>query len=55
MPHWYRNTHPLAYWDMFDHPKTLPRYSIENYATSVGEKILWWYDAAKAAKSEQAK
>src|SRR5205823_268143 len=55
VPHWYRATHPLAYWDMFDHPKVLPRYQIENYATSVGERILWWYDAAKAAKLEQAK
>lgn len=55
VPHWYRATHPLAYWDVFDHPKTLPRYSIENYATSVGERILWWYDANKAAKLEQAK
>lgn len=55
VPHWYRANHPLAYWDMFDHPKTLPRYPIENYVTSVGEKILWWYDAAKATKLEQAK
>jgi microcin C transport system substrate-binding protein len=55
VPHWYRATHPLAYWDVFDHPKTLPRYQIENYATLVGERILWWYDAAKAAKLEQAK
>jgi microcin C transport system substrate-binding protein len=55
VPHWYRSTHPLAYWDVFGHPKTLPRYSIENYATSVGEKILWWYDPNKAAKLEQAK
>src|SRR3954467_15415357 len=36
VPHWYRATHPLAYWDVFDHPKILPRYQIENYATSVG-------------------
>ena len=55
VPHWYRATHPLAYWDVFDHPKTLPRYPIENYATNVGERILWWYDAAKAAKLDQAK
>ena len=55
VPHWYRGNHPLAYWDIFDHPKTLPRYPIENYVTSVGEKILWWYDASKAAKLEQAK
>jgi microcin C transport system substrate-binding protein len=55
VPHWYRATHPLAYWDVYDHPKTLPRYAIENYATNVGERILWWYDAAKAAKLESAK
>jgi microcin C transport system substrate-binding protein len=55
VPHWYRATHPLAYWDVFDHPKKLPRYQIENYATSVGERILWWYDAAKAVNLEQAK
>lgn len=53
--HWYRANHPLAYWDMFDHPKILPRYQIENYVTNVGERILWWYDAVKAAKLEQAK
>jgi microcin C transport system substrate-binding protein len=55
VPHWYRATHPIAYWDEYDHPTTLPRYSIENYATNVGERILWWYDAAKAAKLESAK
>jgi microcin C transport system substrate-binding protein len=55
VPHWYRATHPLAYWDVFDHPESLPRYSIENYATNVGERILWWYDAAKAAKLGSAK
>jgi len=55
VPHWYRATHPLAYWDILDHPKILPRYQIENYATLVGERILWWHDAAKAAKLEQAK
>ena len=55
VPHWSRDSHPLAYWDVFDHPKILPRYPIENYVTNVGEKILWWYDAAKATKLEQAK
>jgi len=55
VPHWYRASHPLAYWDVFDHPNTLPRYQMELYSSSVGERILWWYDAAKAAKLEQAK
>jgi len=42
-------------WDVFDHPRLLPRYPIENYVTNVGERILWWYDGNKAAKLEQAK
>ena len=52
---WYRTDHPLAYWDVFDHPKKLPRYQIDNYSSSLGERTLWWYDASKAAKLEQAK
>lgn len=55
VPHWYRASHPLAYWDVFDHPKILPRYQMELYSSSVGERTLWWYDATKAAKLEQAK
>jgi microcin C transport system substrate-binding protein len=55
VPQWYRAYHPLAYWDVFDHPKDLPRYQIDNYSSSLGERTLWWYDAAKAAKPEQAK
>ena len=55
VPQWYRNTHPVAYWDVFDHPKTSPRYQIDNYSSSVGERVLWWSDPDKAAKLEQAK
>jgi microcin C transport system substrate-binding protein len=55
VPQWYRTDHPVAYWDVFDHPKDLPRYQIDNYSSSVGERILWWSDPGKAAKSEQAK
>lgn len=55
VPQWYRTTHPLAYWDVFDHPKTLPRYHVSDYSGDVGERTIWWYDAAKAAKLEQAK
>lgn len=55
IPQWYRTSHPVAYWDVFEHPKTLPRYQIDSYSSSVGERILWWYDAAKAAKLEQVK
>ena len=55
VPQWYRNSHPVAYWDVFDHPKTSPRYQIDNYSSSVGERILWWFVPDKAAKLEQAK
>ncbi|WP_291689724.1 extracellular solute-binding protein [Bradyrhizobium sp.] len=50
IPQWYRSTHPIAYWDEFSHPDKLPRY-----AQGVGAPENWWYDAAKAAKLEQAK
>jgi microcin C transport system substrate-binding protein len=55
VPQWYSNKHRVAYWDVYDHPAVLPRYQIDNYSSSMGERILWWYDAAKAAKIEQAK
>jgi microcin C transport system substrate-binding protein len=50
VPQWYRTTHPIAYWDQFSHPDTLPRY-----ARGVGAPDIWWYDAAKAPRLEQAK
>ena len=53
VPQWYRSTHPVAYWDVFDHPRTVPHYQFDSSA--VGERVLWWYDAAKAAKLDQAK
>ncbi|HEV7602374.1 MAG TPA: extracellular solute-binding protein [Bradyrhizobium sp.] len=55
VPQWYRTSHPVAYWDVFDHPKKLPRYQIDNYSSSVGERILWWSDPDKAARLESAK
>jgi microcin C transport system substrate-binding protein len=55
VPQWYANTHRLAYWDVFDRPKTLPRYQTDNYSSTVGERTLWWYVADKAAKLDQAK
>jgi len=44
---WYRSTHPIAYWDVFGHPPTGPRY-----ARGIPE--TWWYDQDKAAKLEKA-
>jgi microcin C transport system substrate-binding protein len=55
VPQWYNTSHRLAYWDVFDHPKNLPRYQVSDYSSGVGERILWWHDAAKTAKLEQAK
>ncbi|WP_406735657.1 extracellular solute-binding protein [Thioclava sp. GXIMD4215] len=43
VPQWYKNTYTVAYYDIFDHPQTLPPYSL-------GEMDFWWYDAAKAEK-----
>ena len=50
VPQWFRATHPIAYWDVFDHPPKPARY-----AQGVGAPDTWWYDANKAAKAEQAK
>jgi microcin C transport system substrate-binding protein len=55
VPQWYRTSHPVAYWDVFDHPKALPRYQIDNYSSSLGERTLWWSDPGKAPKSESVK
>ena len=49
VPQWYRTNHPIAYWDVFAHPSTLPRY-----LGSVGGIELWWSDAAKASALEKA-
>jgi len=47
IPHWYKATHWLAYWDVFDRPPTKPRYWR-------GVLETWWYDRDKAAKLERA-
>jgi microcin C transport system substrate-binding protein len=47
IPHWYKPSHWIAYWDVFGHPKTHPPY-----ARGIPE--TWWYDKEKAAKLEKA-
>jgi len=47
VPHWYKASHWIAYWDMFSRPAIKPRYSR-------GVLETWWYDPAKAAKLERA-
>jgi microcin C transport system substrate-binding protein len=45
IPHWYKASHWIAYWDMFGRPAAKPRYFR-------GIPETWWYDRAKAAKLE---
>ena len=46
VPHWYKASHWLAYWDVFGRPATKPRY-----ARGIPE--TWWYDRGKASAIEQ--
>ena len=42
VPQWFKDTHTVAYYDMFEHPETLPPYAL-------GELSFWWANAEKAA------
>lgn len=44
VPHWYKASHWIAYWDVFGRPPDKPRYAR-------GFPETWWYDAAKAARA----
>ena len=46
IPHWYKASYWIAYWDVFGWPATRPHYFR-------GIPETWWYDGAKAAKLEQ--
>ena len=46
IPHWYKPSHWIAYWDVFGRPATKPRY-----ARGIPE--TWWYDRDKASKAER--
>lgn len=41
IPQWYKSTNWVAYYNMYEHPETLARYS-------VGQTTTWWYNAEKA-------
>ena len=43
VPHWYKASHHVAYWDKFSRPETKPRFDR-------GILDTWWYDEPKAAK-----
>jgi microcin C transport system substrate-binding protein len=42
VPQWYKATHTVAYFDMYEHPETLPPYSR-------GELEFWWHNPDKEA------
>ena len=47
VPHWYKASNTVAYWDKFSRPATKPRFDR-------GILDTWWYDSAKAAKLSAA-
>jgi len=44
VPHWYKASNTVAYWDKFARPATKPRYDR-------GILDTWWYDEARAAEA----
>jgi microcin C transport system substrate-binding protein len=46
IPHWYKASHWIAYWDVFGFPAAQPRYFR-------GIPATWWSDPAKAAKLQE--
>jgi microcin C transport system substrate-binding protein len=46
IPHWYKASHWIAYWDVFDRPAAKPRYFR-------GIPETWWYDRDRAARIEK--
>jgi microcin C transport system substrate-binding protein len=47
IPHWYKPSHWIAYWDAFGRPPAQPRYFR-------GIPETWWYDRDKAARIGRA-
>ena len=41
VPQWHKNKHTVAYYDMYEHPDTLPPFGR-------GELDFWWYNPEKA-------
>lgn len=48
VPHWYKGSHTLAYWDKFSRPEIKPKYDR-------GILDTWWLDEAKASEAAGAK
>lgn len=45
VPHWFKASHTVAFWDKFSWPETSPRYAR-------GIIDTWWYDNDKASRLE---
>jgi microcin C transport system substrate-binding protein len=45
IPHWYKASHWIAYWDTFGRPPSKPRYAR-------GVLETWWHDPHKATKTK---
>ncbi len=43
VPHWFKASHTVAFWDKFSRPARKPKYAL-------GELDTWWFDPDKAAK-----
>ncbi|MGJ8626111.1 MAG: extracellular solute-binding protein [Sulfitobacter sp.] len=43
IPVWYKDSHWVAYYNQYEHPETIPPYSL-------GYLDFWWYNAEKADK-----
>ncbi len=55
VPHWYKASHTLAFWDVFARPEKAPRYSRGSGVTDKrGILDTWWIDPAKAQNAPQA-
>ncbi len=48
VPHWYKASHTVAWWDRFGRPERKPKYAR-------GILDTWWFDAGRAARLEAAR
>jgi len=47
VPQWYKDSHTVAYYDMYEHPDPIPPFAL-------GNLDFWWYNAEKAEKLKAA-
>ncbi|MBT8411136.1 MAG: ABC transporter substrate-binding protein, partial [Octadecabacter sp.] len=41
VPQWYKDTHTVAYYDLYEYPENLPPFGL-------GDLTVWWYNAERA-------